>query len=49
MSSRIRRVGSVRGGVRRKGPIMRTDSIIMRGKSGTIRRVQADYLAERWA
>jgi fructose-1,6-bisphosphatase II len=35
--------------VRRKGPIIRTDSIILRGKSGTIRRVQADYLAARWA
>ena len=41
--------GALVGGVRRKGPIIRTDSIIMRGKSGTIRRVQADYLAERWA
>jgi fructose-1,6-bisphosphatase II len=41
--------GALVGGVRRKGPTIRTDSIIMRGKSGTIRRVQADYLAERWA
>ncbi|CAB4906824.1 MAG: class II fructose-bisphosphatase [Actinobacteria bacterium] len=41
--------GALVGGVRREGPIIRTDSIIMRSKSGTIRRVQADYLAERWA
>ena len=40
--------GGLVEGVRRKGPIIRTDSIILRGASGTIRRVQADYLAERW-
>lgn len=40
--------GALVEGVRRKGPIIRTDSIVLRGKSGTIRRVQADYLAERW-
>lgn len=40
--------GALVEGVRRKGPIIRTDSIILRGRSGTIRRVQADYLAERW-
>jgi len=40
--------GAMLDGVRRKGPIIRTDSIVLRGKSGTIRRVQADYLAERW-
>jgi fructose-1,6-bisphosphatase II len=41
--------GAMLDGVRRKGPIIRTDSIVVRGRSGTIRRVQADYLAERWA
>lgn len=41
--------GGLVDGVRRKGPIIRTDSIILRGHSGTMRRVQADYLAERWA
>jgi len=41
--------GAMLDGVRRKGPIIRTDSIVLRGRSGTIRRVQADYLAERWA
>lgn len=40
--------GAMLNGVSRKGPIIRTDSIILRGRSGTIRRVQADYLAERW-
>ena len=40
--------GGLVEGVRRKGPIIRTDSIILRGRSGTIRRVQADYRADRW-
>lgn len=40
--------GGLVEGVRRKGPIIRTDSIILRGTSGTIRRVQADYRADRW-
>jgi fructose-1,6-bisphosphatase II len=40
--------GGLVEGVRRKGPIIRTDSIILRGHSGTIRRVQADYRADRW-
>jgi fructose-1,6-bisphosphatase II len=41
--------GEMVRGVQRKGPIIRTDSIILRGASGTIRRVSADYLAERWS
>ena len=41
--------GELLRGVQRKGPIIRTDSIILRGASGTIRRVSADYLAERWS
>ncbi|MEN9990148.1 MAG: hypothetical protein RL508_1127 [Actinomycetota bacterium] len=41
--------GGLVQGVRRKGPIIRTDSIILRGASGTIRRIQSDYDAERWA
>ncbi|WP_096383472.1 class II fructose-bisphosphatase [Aurantimicrobium minutum] len=40
--------GGLVEGVRRKGPIIRTDSIILRGRSGTIRRVQTDYRADRW-
>ncbi|MFM7030504.1 MAG: class II fructose-bisphosphatase [Micrococcales bacterium] len=40
--------GGLVQGVRRKGPIIRTDSIILRSASGTIRRIQSDYSAERW-
>ncbi len=39
--------GLVRG-VRRKGPIITTESIVMRSRSGTVRRIQADHLADRW-
>jgi fructose-1,6-bisphosphatase II len=39
--------GLVRG-VRRLGPIIRTESIVLRARSGTIRRVSADHLAEKW-
>ncbi|MEY2848070.1 MAG: hypothetical protein RI885_735, partial [Actinomycetota bacterium] len=35
-------------GVRRKGPIIRTESIVLRGRSGTIRRVIADHVAQKW-
>jgi fructose-1,6-bisphosphatase II len=40
--------GGLVQGVRRKGPIIRTDSIILRSASGTIRRIQSDYTADRW-
>jgi fructose-1,6-bisphosphatase II len=40
--------GMLLNGVSRMGKYVRTDSIIMRSKSGTIRRVSADYLADRW-
>ncbi|MGL4338823.1 MAG: class II fructose-bisphosphatase [Rhodoglobus sp.] len=40
--------GGLVEGVRRKGPIIRTESIVLRGRSGTIRRVTADHLAEKW-
>ena len=40
--------GGLVEGVRRKGPIIRTESIVLRSKSGTIRRVVADHLAEKW-
>ncbi|WP_313543515.1 class II fructose-bisphosphatase [Leifsonia aquatica] len=40
--------GGLVEGVRRKGPIIRTESIVLRSKSGTIRRVIADHLAEKW-
>lgn len=40
--------GGLVDGVRRKGPIIRTESIVLRSHSGTIRRVVADHLAEKW-
>jgi len=40
--------GGLVEGVRRKGPIIRTESIVLRSKSGTARRVVADHLAEKW-
>jgi fructose-1,6-bisphosphatase II len=40
--------GGLVNGVRRMGPILRTESIVLRSRSGTIRRVNADHLAEKW-
>ena len=40
--------GLLLDGVQRRGNYLRTDSIILRSRSGTIRRVKADYLASRW-
>lgn len=40
--------GMLLDGVRKMGTYLRTDSIILRARSGTIRRVKADYLAARW-
>lgn len=40
--------GQLVGGVRKAGPVIHTESIVLRGKSGTIRRVSADHLAEKW-
>lgn len=40
--------GNLVGGVRRKGPIIRTESIVLRARSGTIRRITADHLVEKW-
>jgi fructose-1,6-bisphosphatase II len=40
--------GALVDGVRRKGPILRTESIVLRSRSGTIRRVIAEHLAEKW-
>ena len=40
--------GGLVAGVRRMGPIIRTESIVLRGRSGTSRRVVADHLAEKW-
>jgi fructose-1,6-bisphosphatase II len=40
--------GGLVEGVRRKGPIIRTESVVLRSRSGTIRRVIADHLASKW-
>ena len=40
--------GQLVEGVRKRGPVIHTESIVLRGKSGTIRRVGADHLAEKW-
>ncbi|BDI23556.1 fructose-1,6-bisphosphatase [Herbiconiux sp. L3-i23] len=40
--------GGLVEGVRKLGPIIRTESIVLRSRSGTIRRVIADHLAEKW-
>lgn len=40
--------GELVRGVQRKGPIIRTESVVLRSKSGTIRRVEADHLVEKW-
>jgi len=40
--------GGLVDGVRRKGPIIRTESIVLRSKSGTVRRVIADHVAAKW-
>ncbi|GGE84667.1 class II fructose-bisphosphatase [Mycetocola zhadangensis] len=40
--------GGLVDGVRRMGPIIRTSSVVLRSKSGTIRRITADHLAAKW-
>lgn len=40
--------GALVAGVKRLGPIIRTESIVLRSHSGTIRRVTADHLAAKW-
>lgn len=40
--------GALLDGVRKLGPMIRTESIVVRGRSGTVRRIAADYRAERW-
>jgi len=39
--------GALLSGVRRKGPIIETDSIILRSVSGTIRRIKSEYLLDK--
>ncbi len=40
--------GGLIAGVKRLGPIIRTESIVLRSHSNTIRRVHADHLAAKW-
>ena len=40
--------GALVEGVRRVGPMIRTESIVLRSRSGTQRRVIAEHLAEKW-
>lgn len=40
--------GLLLNGVYRKGDLIRTESMILRSNSGTIRRVRADHIASRW-
>ena len=40
--------GGLVEGVRRKGPVIRTESIVLRGHSGTLRRIISDHVADRW-
>lgn len=35
-------------GAKREGPIIRTESVVLRSKSGTLRRIQAEHLVEKW-
>jgi fructose-1,6-bisphosphatase II len=41
--------GGLLEGVKLKGETIRTESIIIRGRSGTIRRIIADHKASRWS
>jgi fructose-1,6-bisphosphatase II len=40
--------GELVRGVRRQGPLISTESIVLRARSGTIRRVSADHQASKW-
>lgn len=40
--------GGLVDGVRRKGPIIRTESVVLRSRSGTLRRIVSDHVADRW-
>ncbi|WP_166867977.1 MULTISPECIES: class II fructose-bisphosphatase [unclassified Salinibacterium] len=41
--------GALLEGVRKLGDVVRTESIVVRGASGTVRRITADYRASRWS
>lgn len=40
--------GELVRGVRRNGPLIVTESIVLRARSGTIRRVSAEHLVSKW-
>ena len=40
--------GALMSGVRKKGDLITTESLVIRGKSGTYRTVHAEYQASRW-
>ena len=40
--------GSLVRGVERSGEVIHTESLILRGRSGTLRRIQATHLASKW-
>lgn len=40
--------GNLVSGVRKQGGLIITESIVMRGRSGTIRKVSSEYQASRW-
>ena len=40
--------GELDRGVRRNGPTISTESIVLRARSGTLRRVSADHQASKW-
>ena len=40
--------GELLDGVRRKGPFIRTESLVLRSKTGTARRVIAEHQASKW-
>jgi fructose-1,6-bisphosphatase II len=40
--------GGLVEGVRRKGPVLKTTSMVIRGLTGTVRMVYAEHQADRW-
>jgi fructose-1,6-bisphosphatase II len=40
--------GQLLDGVRRKGPLIRTESLVLRSKTGTARRVIAEHRSDKW-
>ena len=40
--------GAMLSGVRKRGDVVITESIVIRGRSGTVRKVFAEYQAQRW-